>query len=80
MRMPENMGTFTNTGEQQCVILYLEYHFGGESGISSANMGEPVRTEYFTLSGERVSTPTKGIYLVRIYNHQGKVESRKVIF
>ena len=72
--------TFTNTGEQQCVILYLEYHFGGESGISSANMGEPVRTEYFTLSGERVSTPTKGIYLVRIYNHQGKVESRKVIF
>ncbi len=22
--------TFTNTGEQQCVILYLEYHYGGD--------------------------------------------------
>ena len=25
----ENQVTFTNTGEQQCVILYLEYHYGG---------------------------------------------------
>jgi hypothetical protein len=23
--------TFTNTGEQQCVIIYLEYHYGGSS-------------------------------------------------
>ncbi|MBR5062520.1 MAG: autotransporter-associated beta strand repeat-containing protein [Prevotella sp.] len=72
--------TFTNTGEQQCVIIYLEYHFGGTNGVETITMGEPIRMEYYTLSGERVSTPTKGIYLVRIYTNQGKVESRKVIF
>lgn len=73
--------TFTNTGEQQCVIIYLEYHFGGDtSGVESIHLNEPIRIEYYTLSGERVSTPAKGIYLVRIYNHQGTVESRKVIF
>ena len=27
----ENQVTFTNTGEQQCVILYLEYHYGGNA-------------------------------------------------
>ena len=27
----EDQVTFTNTGEQQCVILYLEYHYGGDS-------------------------------------------------
>ena len=73
--------TFTNTGEQQCVIIYLEYHFGGDtSGVESINLNEPIRIEYYTLSGEKISTPAKGIYLMRIYNHQGKVESRKVIF
>ncbi len=73
--------TFTNTGEQQCVIIYLEYHFGGDtSGVESILLNEPIRIEYYTLSGEKVSTPAKGIYLVRIYNHQGKIESRKVIF
>lgn len=73
--------TFTNTGEQQCVIIYLEYHFGGDtSGVESIHLNEPIRIEYYTLSGEKVSTPAKGIYLVRIYNHQGTVESRKVIF
>lgn len=73
--------TFTNTGEQQCVIIYLEYHFGGDtSGVEGIHLNEPIRIEYYTLSGEKVSTPAKGIYLVRIYNHQGKIESRKVIF
>ena len=73
--------TFTNTGEQQCVIIYLEYHFGGDtSGVEGIHLNEPIRIEYYTLSGEKVSTPAKGIYLVRIYNHQGTVESRKVIF
>ena len=29
--------TFTNTGEQQCVILYLEYHYGGDSVKGDVN-------------------------------------------
>ena len=74
--------TFTNTGEQQCVIIYLEYHYGGgeTDGVENAVVGESIRTEYYTLSGEKVSSPTKGIYLMRVYTRQEKVESRKVIF
>jgi hypothetical protein len=71
--------TFTNTGEQQCVILYLEYHYGSTSGIASAVMGTPVRTEYFTLSGERISVPSQGMYVVRITTADGKTYTRKVV-
>ena len=72
--------TFTNTGEQQCVILYIEYHFGGaETGISSTLDGTPVRVEYFTPSGERVTTPGKGMYILRATTASGKVTSRKVV-
>ena len=71
--------TFTNSGEQQCVILYLEYHYGGSAtGIYSTTDGHPVRQEYFTLSGERVVTPGSGIYILRVTTADGKVTSRKV--
>ena len=74
-----NAVTFTNTGEQQCVILYLEYHYGGADGISTQTGGAPVRTEYFTLSGERISAPAQGMYVVRITTTEGKTYSRKVV-
>ena len=74
-----NAVTFTNTGEQQCVILYLEYHYGGADGISTQIGGAPVRTEYFTLSGERISAPAQGMYVVRITTTEGKTYSRKVV-
>ena len=73
--------TFTNTGEQQCVIVYIEYHFGGdESGISTITEGSPVRIEYFMLSGKPVSIPTKGLYLQRVTMQNGKSVTRKVAY
>ena len=33
----EQQVTFTNTGEQQCVILYLEYHYGGDAKKGDVN-------------------------------------------
>ena len=73
--------TFTNAGEQQCVIIYIEYHFGGdESGISTITEGTPVRIEHFTLSGKPVSTPTKGFYLQRATMQNGKSITRKVAY
>ncbi len=33
----EKQVTFTNTGEQQCVILYLEYHYGGNAPNADVN-------------------------------------------
>ena len=72
--------TFTNTGEQQCVIIYIEYHFGGESGIQGVS-GEaaPIGIEYFTVAGKRVASPARGIYLVRITHSDGSVETKKVM-
>ncbi len=74
--------TFKNTGEQQCVIIGLEYHFGGGTdGISTVTGmdGTPVSVGYYTISGERVATPGKGIYIMRATTATGKVVTRKVI-
>ena len=73
--------TFANAGEQQSVIIVLEYHTGGDdTGIEAVTIGEILRVEYFTLSGERVATPTKGLYLMRTYLKNGQVSSKKVVF
>ena len=80
--VPDNF-TFTNTGEQQCVIVYIEYHFGGTDAIRTVSslQGTPLRIEYFTLSGERVVTPARGgLYLVRMTQPDGKVVSRKAFY
>ena len=75
--------TFTNAGEQQAVVLVIEYHIGGPIGtsVSDAVVGEGsvVKVEYFTLSGERVATPGKGMYIMRMTAADGKVTSRKVV-
>ena len=73
--------TFTNTGEQQCVIVYIEYHLGGTNGISSVGMGgTPIRIDYYNAAGERVATPRSGIYIVRMTMPDGRTESRKVAY
>ena len=75
-----NAITFTNAGEQQCVIVYLEYHFGGTDGIESVSSGKGVKVQYFTASGESVGTPGRGIYLMRITDAQGRVTTKKVCY
>ncbi len=73
--------TFRNTGEQQCVIVSLEYYISeGGSGIENV-VGDttPVSVMYYTLAGERVQTPAHGIYIMRATTASGKVITRKVI-
>lgn len=73
--------TFRNSGEQQCVIIYLEYHFGGTNGISNVTGSDetPVSVAYYTVSGERVATPGKGLYIMRVTTASGKTITRKVV-
>ncbi len=77
----EDVLTFTNTGEQQCVIIALEYQYGGEAtGISDVTTDEvPASVEYYSLSGRRVSVPGTGIYIMKATMPSGKVVTRKVI-
>lgn len=71
----------SNSGEQQCVIIYLEYHFGGTNGISNVTGSDdtPVSVAYYTVSGERVATPGKGLYIMRAATASGKTITRKVV-
>ena len=72
--------TFTNTGEQQCVIIYIEYHYGGSTtGISTfTTIGTPQNVEYYTLKGERIAMPAKGLYIMRATMPNGSTMTRKI--
>lgn len=64
--------TFTNTGEQQCVIVNIEYHYGGVAGqgvvtgIYDVNAAEnPFDTiGVYDLFGRKVNVTTKGLYIL----------------
>ena len=72
--------TFRNTGEQQCVIIAIDYYLDNGTGIETiGSAGMPKRIDYFTLSGEQVNTPDRGIYIMRITAADGSVVSRKVL-
>ena len=49
-------------------------------GIRSEGKGQALRTEFFTLSGEKVSKPGKGFYVVRNTDAQGNQTTQKVCF
>ena len=62
--------TFTNTGEQQSIIIVMEYHIGGPigpivDGINDATRSErqPTDDRLYDLSGRPVTTPQAGFYI-----------------
>ena len=49
--------------------------------ISTINSsGKPAKVEYFTPSGERVATPSTGLYMMRVTMTDGKTVTKKVVF
>jgi autotransporter-associated beta strand protein len=76
----QNELTFTNTGEQQSVVIVLEYHTGGTdvpTAVSTVS-APAAMVEYFTASGERVATPGHGLYIERTTTVGGQVVTRKI--
>ena len=76
MYMNEGEKTFSD-------IVTLDVETGEiieDSGVEEISMSPVVKTEYFNISGRRVSYPEKGIYIVREIRKNGKVTTRKVIF
>ena len=75
----ENQLTFTNTGEQQSVVIVIEFHYGGSTGISTYKaIGTPQKVEYFTLKGNRVTNPANGMYIMRATMPDGSIVTRKI--
>ena len=77
----ENVVTFKNTGEQQCVIVALEYEVGGASTGITTTTGNviPMSIAYYDLAGKRLAQPQKGINIMRTTMSDGKVITAKVI-
>lgn len=76
----EEVVTFRNTGEQQCVVIYLEYYYPSTTGISlSGQDSTPVSVEYYTLSGMKIENPSGGLYIMKVKMADGRVYSSKVV-
>ncbi len=50
------------------------------TGIEDLNGGKMQSVEYFTLSGKRVKTPSKGVYVVRMVTGSGQTITKKKIY
>jgi len=61
--------TFTNTGEQQCVILNIDYHYGGPTGIDEKGVNASLEdgngnSAIYNVAGQRVNDAYRG-YVVK---------------
>ncbi len=61
--------TFTNTGEQQCVILNIEYHYGGPTGIEEKGISDTTEDSEgdnatYNIIGQKVGENYRG-YVVK---------------
>ena len=71
--------TFTNSGEQQSIVIVMEFHYGGTTGISTYQaVGTAQKVEYYTLKGERIANLGSGLYIMRATMPDGSIISRKV--
>lgn len=52
---------------------------GGNLSVTGVTSDNIVRTEYFNLSGKRITTPSQGICLMRMVKSDGTVVIKKVI-
>jgi autotransporter-associated beta strand protein len=72
--------TFTNAGEQQSIIIVMEFHYGGSTGISTfTSVGTPLNVGYYTLKGARVTTLGSGLYIMRATMPDGSTVTRKIV-
>lgn len=76
----ENQITFANSGEQQCVIIAIEYHTGGTSAITNVEgSAQPLSVRYYNLSGVAQQHPTHGIFIQRATMADGTTVTKKVV-
>ena len=60
----QNELTFTNTGEQQSVVIVLEYHTGGADGVENVTADvESKSNAIYNLAGQKVDSNYRGIVI-----------------
>lgn len=60
----QNELTFTNTGEQQSVVIVLEYHTGGADGVENVTADVESKSDaIYNLAGQKVDENYRGIVI-----------------
>ena len=60
----QNELTFTNTGEQQSVVIVLEYHTGGADGVENVTADVESKSDaIYNLAGQKVDSNYRGIVI-----------------
>ena len=68
-----------NADAQSAVDEYYPAYLKPD-GIHTVIAAQTVRTDYFTIDGKQVKTPSRGLYLVRETLSDGSVITQKVVF
>lgn len=68
-----------NSDAQETVEEYYPA-YQSPSRIKDAHNSPTVSTQFYTIDGKQVSTPTKGIYLLRQRHADGTVKTSKVVY
>lgn len=79
----EAVYVYEDDSEEICLSSGItEYYINGESGIelNTADEKRVTSVTYTDLSGQRVSRPTKGIYVRTVKFADGKTQSKKVVY
>lgn len=78
LQYPEETTTYSDTVTLN--VLTGEITIGDiSSGIGNILSGSVVSTEYYTIGGQKVNNPEKGVYIMRSTLSDGKVVVKKVI-
>ena len=74
---PTGQGFITYTDDSNRIHLLTDDE-NAITGITAVQGATAVRDEYYSISGARVSTPGKGLYIKRSVDANGKVTEKKV--
>ena len=64
LKTPANTVTFTNTGEQLCYVLVVEYTKGGAASVNSIEVEKAKDNIRYNLAGQRVDESYKGVVIM----------------
>ena len=76
---PSNTVTFTNSGEQLCYVLAVEYTKGSSSGIETPASVMIKQSDFYDLQGRRVSDHAKGVIIRVDRMSNGQKKTSKII-
>lgn len=75
----DSSGNYVYSDVADCASVTVNYVYSDPTGINSVTTtaNKIVSTQYYTLTGKRVTTPSKGLYIVKVTYTDGTVKTLK---